>query len=88
MKMKFFKFNVTPLGVLFSHGDNSYCPQVLLWQPFVMNVSRNAEVKRHPYLAGYWNDLVRIWYIQGVFLDSKSKTNSNILQYDIILTSK
>ena len=41
--MKFFKFNITPLGGHFAPGDDSHCSQVLPWQLFVMNVSRNGK---------------------------------------------
>ena len=40
-------------GGHFVHGDNSHCPQVLPWQRFVMNVSRNGKVKKLAYLARY-----------------------------------
>ena len=45
----------------FSHGDNSHGPQVLPWQPFVMNASRNRKAKKTAYLPGYWLDLAQIW---------------------------
>ena len=42
---------------------------VIRWQHFVMNVSQNGKVKKLAYLAGYWLDLVQIWY-RGVLFDS------------------
>ena len=45
-EMKFFKFNFTPLGIIFVYGNNSGGPQVLSWRPFVMNLSQNRKVKK------------------------------------------
>ena len=44
----------------FAYGDNCHSPQVLPWQPFVINVSWNRKLKKLEYLAGYWLDLVQI----------------------------
>ena len=49
------------------HRDNSPCPQVLPWQPFVMNLWRTGKVRRLAYLAGYFSDLVQICFEGGIF---------------------
>ena len=53
------------MGVIL-HSDISHLPQVLPWQPFVMNVLQDRKVNKLAYLAGYWLDLAQIWY-RGYF---------------------
>ena len=73
--MKFFKFNLTHMGVILHiitiHINLRY------WQPFVMNVSQNRKMKKVAYFSRHWLDLVQIW-CREVFLDSKSKINNKI----------
>ena len=75
--MKFFKFNLTPMGVILHTVTiliNFRCCHGNL---LLMNVSRNRKVKKLAYLPGYWLDLAQIGCI-GVFSDSKSKINNKI----------
>ena len=43
-----------------AHCDNSHCPQVLPWQPFLLKVSCNGKVNKIAYFTGYWLDLSQI----------------------------
>ena len=86
IKMKFFKFNPTPMGAILHMVTiliNLMCYQ---WQPFVMNVLRNKKVKKLAYLAGYWFDLAQIWCREYFWiLNLKSATK---FLYNIIPMSK
>ena len=40
-------------GDHFAPENDSHCLQVLLWQPFVMNVLQNGKVKKTAYMPCY-----------------------------------
>ena len=72
IKMKFFKFNLTLMRVIFH--IMTILISIRCYQPFVTKVSQDRKVKKLAYLPGYWLDLAEIW-CRWVFLDSKSKMN-------------
>ena len=61
IEMKFFKFNLTPIGVtlyIMTIFINLNCFHGNL---FVVDVSWNRKVKKLAFMPGYWLDFAQIW---------------------------
>ena len=69
--------------------------KVMPRQPFVINVSRNGDVKKLTDLAGYWLNLAQIWYGEHFLILNPKPTIKFLCDYislmenayDVIMTS-
>ena len=61
IKMKYFKFNLTPMGIILHMMTILISLRCCHGNLFVMNGSLNRKVKKLAYLPGYWLDLAQIW---------------------------